>query len=143
MLGIYLYLNMTLIIVSMVISTIVILIRNKLNKMRVCIIFQCFNISQGPTSHPVLYYSGRSRISQRGYQPLKGTLIYYLTNFSRKWHENEEILVRERTHPSYPLYLDPPLNFQPKFLLADFFPGCLQNRPHSTFRDRLFCPFGF
>ena len=42
MLGIYLYLNMLLVIVSMGISTVVILIQSKVNKMRVCILCQSF-----------------------------------------------------------------------------------------------------
>ena len=36
--------------------------------------------------------SGGSRISQRGRLPLRGTVTYYLTNYSQKLHENEEIL---------------------------------------------------
>ena len=40
-------------------------------------------------------FSGGSRISQRGVrQPQRGAPAYYLTNFSQKLHENEEILVQ-------------------------------------------------
>ena len=41
-------------------------------------------------------------------QPLRGASTYYLTNFFRKLHENEEILAqREGESPAPPL--DPPL----------------------------------
>ena len=56
-------------------------------------------------------FSGGSTISKRGRQPLRGVPTYYLTNFSRKLQENEDILDRGRggTRPSCPL--DPPLPF--------------------------------
>ena len=40
----------------------------------------------------VISCSGGSRISKRGLQSLKGAPTYYLTNFSQKLHEKEEIL---------------------------------------------------
>ena len=40
--------------------------------------------------------SGGSRIFQRGRQHLEGAPTYYLANFSRKLHGNEEILARGR-----------------------------------------------
>ena len=42
--------------------------------------------------------------------PEGGAPIYYLANFSRKLHENEEILGRGGARPSRPP-LDPPLCF--------------------------------
>ena len=52
MLGIYLYLNMLLVIVSMGISTAVILIQNKVNKMRVCNLCgqECIPVECVPTA---------------------------------------------------------------------------------------------
>ena len=44
-----------------------------------------------------------------GANPKGGVPTYYLVNFSRKLHENEEILGRGGVHPSRPP-LDPPLS---------------------------------
>ena len=57
------------------------------------------------------FYSFPSRISQRGVrQPQRGGApTYYLTNFSRKLHENEEIFVQRWGRASLAPPLDPPL----------------------------------
>ena len=61
-----------------------------------------------------------------GANPKGGAPIYYLANFSRKLHENEEILSRGRARPSRPP-LDPPLSASS---LLTFFIGLIPSK-HS------------
>ena len=88
--------------------------------------------------------SGGSRIFQRGALTREGAPTYYLTNFSRKPHENEEILAkngggaRVPGAPPPPPPADPPMPELGLKMVPAYYQSRNQKNPFSTLPTPLY-----